>query len=99
MPVLKRQPHDSDRVKVTFVLPVSEWVQPVSVLGDFNGWDPLVHPLKRRGNGTRSVSVDVPAGGRYQFKYLADDGIWFCEPDADGLSVNEYLAVNSVLRT
>ena len=49
----------------------------VSVVGDFNGWDPLAHPLRRRANGTRSVSVTVRAGTTLHFRYLADGGMWF----------------------
>src|SRR5687768_7897918 len=73
--VLKRQSCGADgSLKVTFVLPASEHERPVSVLGSFNGWDPLVHPLKRRSNGTRSVTVQVPVGGLFEFKYLAEGG-------------------------
>jgi 1,4-alpha-glucan branching enzyme len=98
--VLKRQSCGADgSLKVTFVLPASENERPVSVLGSFNDWDPLVHPLKRRSNGTRSVTVEVPAGNVFQFKYLADGGEWFCDPDADAVEVEEYSAHNSLLRT
>lgn len=98
--VLKRQSCGADgSLKVTFVLPTSDHERPVSVLGTFNGWDPLVHPLKKRSNGTRSVTVEVPAGGLYQFKYLAEGGNWFCDPDTDAIEVAEYAVHNSLLRT
>ena len=98
--MIKRQPReDADQVKVTFVLPLSNCAQSVSVLGDFNGWDPLAHPLKRRSNGTRSVTVEVATGSDYQFKYLSAEGTWFCDPDADDSTRNEYDEVNSILRT
>ena len=98
--VLKRQSCGADGpLKVTFVLPASEHERPVSVLGSFNDWDPLIHPLKRRSNGTRSVTVEVPAGSQFQFKYLADGGEWFCDPDADAVEVAEYSVHNSLLRT
>jgi 1,4-alpha-glucan branching enzyme len=96
--VLKRQFVDKDAaVKVTFALPLEATPQAVSVVGDFNGWDPAAHPLRKRTNGTRSVSVTVPAGGQYRFKYLDADGSWFCDDDADALELNEYHATNSVL--
>ncbi len=98
--MLKRQSCGADgSLKVTFVLPASENERPVSVLGSFNDWNPLVHPLKRRSNGTRSVTVEVPAGNVFQFKYLADGGEWFCDPDADAVEVAEYSVHNSLLRT
>lgn len=89
---------DPPTVKVTFVLPVADADLPTSVVGDFNGWDPLAHPLKKRSNGTRSATVEVPAGASYHFKYLADNGSWFCDPEADDYEPNEFAEVNSVLR-
>jgi 1,4-alpha-glucan branching enzyme len=64
-------------IRVTFTLPTGEPAGPVSVVGDFNGWDPLAHPLRRRANRTRSASVTVPAGSTFRFRYLADGGRWF----------------------
>jgi len=85
-----------EAVKVTFALPTSEIDQPVSVLGDFNGWDPTVHPLRRRSNGTRSATVEVASGQVLRFKYLAADGTWFCDPDTDTVT-NEFHTTDSVL--
>jgi 1,4-alpha-glucan branching enzyme len=81
--------------KVTFALATADGR--VSVVGDFNDWDPLAHPLKKRSNGMRSVSIELPVGVTYRFKYLADDGSWFCDPDVDDRETNEYGEVNSVL--
>jgi 1,4-alpha-glucan branching enzyme len=89
----------ADGVKLTFTLSLDDTPNPVSVLGDFNGWDVLAHPLKKRSNGTRSVSVTVPAGGRYEFKYLAEGGTWFNDVEADEQITNEYGQVNSVVLT
>ena len=67
----------SGDVRVTFVLPADEPAGPVSVVGDFNGWDPLAHPLQRRANGTRSAAVTVRTGTTLHFRYLAAGGVWF----------------------
>jgi len=88
---------DASTIKVTFALLADEVVGSVSVLGDFNGWDPLAHPLKKRSNGTHSVSVEL-AAGEYRFKYLAGDGSWFCDPETDDVELNDFQAANSVLR-
>ena len=90
---------DKDGVKVTFSLPLGDTPEAVSVLGDFNDWDPHAHPLKKRANGTRSASVVVEADQRYAFKYLADGGTWFNDIDADEYLTNEYGQVNSVITT
>jgi len=84
-------------VKVTFTLASSQIDQPVSVLGDFNGWDPLANPLRKRSNGTRSAVVEVPAGRTMRFKYLAADGSWFCDPETDTVVHDEYHTVDSLL--
>jgi len=41
-----------------------------------------VHKLVRRSNGTRSVSVEVPAGEDVRFRYLGSGGVWFDDEDA-----------------
>jgi 1,4-alpha-glucan branching enzyme len=64
-------------VKVTFSLPTGEPACAVSVVGDFNNWDPSAHPLRPRSNQTRSVSVTVPAGTTLRFRYLGEGGMWF----------------------
>jgi 1,4-alpha-glucan branching enzyme len=92
-----KKPDGDTAAKVTFVLPLANAPQPVSVTGDFNDWDPLAHPLRKRSNGTRSVSIEIDTPASVQFKYLAEDGQWFNEPEADRYVVNEYAETNSVL--
>jgi 1,4-alpha-glucan branching enzyme len=79
--MIRRQPKGRD-VKVTFALPAEHDVR-VSVVGDFNGWTPGAHALVKRSNGTRSVSVTVPQGSVHRFRYLAENGHWFDDPEAD----------------
>jgi hypothetical protein len=74
---------------VTFAVP--DEGAPVSVVGDFNGWTPGVHPMVRRSNGTRSVAVTL-GPGRFEFRYLADGGRWLDEP-----TVSERRGDNAVL--
>ena len=95
--MIKRSNGPADSVKVTFVVSAEQCDQPVSVVGDFNGWDPLATPLRKRSNGTRSATVELPTGGSYRFKYLADGGSWFCDPDADSVAEHEIAAADSLL--
>lgn len=71
------KPDSAGGVRVTFSLPDGEPAGPVSVVGDFNGWDPYANPLRARRNGTRTSVVKVPAGSTLRFRYLADGGVWF----------------------
>jgi 1,4-alpha-glucan branching enzyme len=71
------RPRGDGMVRVTFALPLEEPAAAVSVVGDFNDWDPFAHPLRVRANRTRSASVTVPSGSTLRFRYLADGGRWF----------------------
>ena len=71
---------------IQFVLPDDVHPGAVSAVGNFNGWRPGAHRLVKRSNGTRSVSVAVPAGEPITFRYLGDGGHWFDDPDAQEFS-------------
>jgi 1,4-alpha-glucan branching enzyme len=90
MPSMLKRNHS----KVTFV--VAGEIGPVSVVGDFNGWDPYSHPLKKRSNGTRSATVELQPG-TYAIRYLADGGQFFDELDSDTLESNGYGDTHSVV--
>lgn len=88
-----------DQVRVTFVLPPDQPYGRCSVVGEFNGWDPLANPFKRRSNRTFSTSVVLPTGRRYRFRYLGEDGTWFDEEDADAYEPGPGGSTNCVLVT
>lgn len=86
--MIDRQPNKRGRkVKVTFSIP-REWMdRPVSVVGDFNEWDPHATPLRKHGS-VRRVSVSLEAGQSYRFRYLDDEGRWHDDPAADNVVPN-----------
>ena len=71
------KPGRDGTVRVTFALPIDEPGGAVSVVGNFNDWNPHTHPLRRRANRTRSAAVTVQAGTTLHFRYLAEGGVWF----------------------
>ncbi|HWC09899.1 MAG TPA: isoamylase early set domain-containing protein [Acidimicrobiales bacterium] len=83
-------------VKVTFEIPADGADSQVSVVGDFNDWDPLATPLVRRGK-TMRASVVLDAGRRYAFRYLADGGRWFDDDAADDHQMNGFGGSDSVV--
>jgi hypothetical protein len=76
------KPGRNGTVRVTFALPADEPPGAVSVVGDFNAWNPFAHPLRRRANGTRTAAVTVPVGSMLRFRYLAEGGVWFDDETA-----------------
>jgi 1,4-alpha-glucan branching enzyme len=76
------RPTRDGEVRVTFSLPAGQPAGAVSVVGDFNNWDPHAHPLRKRSNGSRSAVVSVPAGSTLRFRYLGDGGVWFDDETA-----------------
>lgn len=76
------KPGRDGTVRVTFALPADEPDGAVSVVGNFNDWNPLAHPLRPRANKTRSAAVTVKAGSTLQFRYLAEGGVWFDDETA-----------------
>jgi 1,4-alpha-glucan branching enzyme len=96
--MLTIETNDSKQVAVVrFSLADVDAGQQVSLVGDFNEWDPFANPLEPDDEGGRSVSLELPLGDSYQFKYLADDGTWFCDPDVEDCEPNEYGELNSVV--
>jgi 1,4-alpha-glucan branching enzyme len=78
----------SDHVRVVFELPASLWAQLVYVVGDFNGRAPeATLPLRQERDGVWRTVIDLPAGQRYEFRYLID-GRWCCDSHAIGCSTD-----------
>ena len=97
--IKQTQVKGSDKVKVNFVLPKDSVAGKVSVVGEFNDWDPLAHPLRPRSNGTRSVAVTLPAQRRFAFRYLDEAGRWLDDDAAHSYEENGVGGVNSVVTT
>ncbi|HWS87618.1 MAG TPA: S8 family serine peptidase [Pyrinomonadaceae bacterium] len=67
----------------------------VALAGDFNGWE--FSPLKREEDGLWRVRIDLPAGGRYRYKFVADGARWTEDP-ANGFKEDDgFGGLNSVL--
>ncbi|MFF7178313.1 isoamylase early set domain-containing protein [Streptomyces sp. NPDC008121] len=90
----KRRKGGKQHTEVTFVLPVDAPPGPVSVVGDFNDWQPGAHLLQPREDGTRAVTVALPGESTHAFRYLAAGDYWFNDEGADALEGH-----NSLVRT
>ena len=64
--------------KVTFDLPsaAARSAREVALVGEFNDWDPGRTCMKRRKDGSFSITVDLERDREYQFRYLIDGKQW-----------------------
>jgi 1,4-alpha-glucan branching enzyme len=64
--------------KVTFELPAAaaQDARDVFLVGDFNGWDCASTAMKRRRDGSYSITLDLDRDREYQFRYLIDGRHW-----------------------
>lgn len=92
--IIRRASKAPGQVRITFALPDDG--RPVSVVGDFNDWDPFATPLRKRTNGTRSAAVDLDEGSEVSFRYLYDGGEFVDDPEVDVVA-NGYGETHSVL--
>lgn len=98
--IKKVNKRNSDRVKVTFVLPDDHpYGENVSVVGDFNDWTPGEHRFVRRSNQTYSTNVTLSENDRYDFRYYSEEAGWVNDDEADDYVPNEFGATNCVVET
>lgn len=71
--------------KVTFRLSREEArdAQNVHIVGEFNNWSTRQTPMKKRKDGSFSLTLDLETNTDYQFRYLVDDQTWINDPAAD----------------
>ena len=59
----------------------------VSLIGDFNGWQPAAHPMTRMPDGGWVIRMELPHG-HHQYQFLVD-GVPTLDPNAMGKVHNE----------
>lgn len=84
--------------RVTFAVPPEVKARKAALCGDFNDWDLKSHPMKRRKDGGFSVTVALPAGRDYRFRYLLDNERWENDHAADAYLPNAYGSDDSVVK-
>lgn len=85
---------DGRRVEVRFSVPAA--YGPLSVVGDFNDWNPRRQPLVLDG-ARRTTTIVLEAGHRYEFRYVSPTGSFCNDEDADDYAVNDFGGFNCVL--
>jgi hypothetical protein len=91
---------DGKSVRVTFVLPSSIWAERVNLVGDFNEWSTESHPMRQSASdGSWRITLDLPAGHDYQFRYLVNGADWHNDWHADRYEMNRFGSDDSVVST
>ena len=85
--------------KVTFTLPKEAiaGAKEVRVLGEFNNWDWAAAPVMKTGKTKYTATIQLEAGKTYEFRYLADNGVWANDWAADNYVPAPYNVDNSVV--
>jgi len=86
----------ASEVDVTFTIPARPDIDDAAVVGDFNDWSTTATTMARVGD-TFSATVTLPAGRRYQFKYLLNGELWENDWAADEYVANRHGGDDSVV--
>ena len=99
MAIKKEHSTDKTICKVTFTIPkeIAEQFKEISLVGDFNNWDPKANLFLSKMEGVRSVSIELQTNKEYQFRYLGDSQTWLNEIEADKHVPNSYGSENSYI--
>lgn len=68
-----KKPPQPRTKSVSFAYQAPE-AQHVTIAGEFNGWDPQVHPMEKRPDGSWHASIKLKPG-TYQYRVVVD-GEW-----------------------
>jgi 1,4-alpha-glucan branching enzyme len=94
---VKKEPvKNSNKWSVTFVAAPEVEATAVSVVGDFNDWDPSAAPMARRKDGFWAKTVRLEPGS-YRYRFVADGEHWLNDPDADGYEDSGHGSENCVV--
>jgi 1,4-alpha-glucan branching enzyme len=85
MSIKKQYVKDKPLCKVTFRLNKKNAMNArrACVAGDFNAWSAEETPMKPLKNGDFTVTLTLPKGREYQYRYVLDGNTWITDPEAD----------------
>lgn len=90
----KKYVKSKDEYEVTFELPTE--AKEVALVCEANGWQPVA---MKKSKGAFATKLRLPANGRFQYRFLVDNGEWINDEAADAYVPNEHGTVNSVVET
>ncbi len=97
--MIKKSPiKGSDKVSVTFETGLGAGAKAVSLVGDFNEWNPEAHPMKQRKDGAWSITLRLPKQRDWQYRFVVD-GDWVTDDETEATAPNPFGGVNAVVLT
>lgn len=85
--IAKQISPSSRQVLVTFEVPSTVWAEQITLVGDFNQWDPKANPLvQTRANENWHLTLTLEADRTYRFRYLVDGKVRSCDFQGDGVA-------------
>jgi len=84
--------------RVTFRHTPTTEVEKVLLVGEFNQWgENSLDVLKKRKDGSFSITLSINAGSTYRFRYLLDEKQWENDEQADDYVPNIFGSKDAVL--
>jgi 1,4-alpha-glucan branching enzyme len=98
--IYKEELADGENVRVTFEMPSGVWAERVTLVGDFNDWNTSEHEMHQaRSDGNWRITLILPKGREFQFRYLVNGRDWHNDWHADRYVPNKFGTDNSVVAT
>lgn len=98
MSIIKNYQSAKGTCKVTFSYPLTEGIETVQVLGDFNDWDSNKAPKMKKSKAELSTIIELAVGRDYSFRYLLDGNKWDNDNSADRYMPSPFAGIeNSVI--
>jgi 1,4-alpha-glucan branching enzyme len=94
----KKDKHMKQDVTFTVTLEARDTlkeIESVSVVGDFNHWDPVAHPLEKTVGGQWQTVIELEEG-TYQYRYLVNGQDWYTDAGC-AVCANPFGGENNVL--
>ena len=94
--MIERQVDETGLVAVEFRVRTRNGYERVSVVGDFNGWEPAADRMDPDGDAFHA-RLHLRPGAAYRFRHLLDGVHWENDWDADGYVANAFGGQDSVI--
>ena len=85
--------------KVDFVIPAefAPEAKEIRLVGDFNNWEWKSAPVLKNTKGQYKIKFELPAGKKYEYRFLADEKLWLNDDNADAYVPSPHFVDNCIV--